>query len=189
MNAVALVALMVLLVACDTRHEPTIRSLARGAPEPLRDVFDAHADEPRVLVFFSSGCAACDTGSKALQKMLATLPGRVTVLAVWEPIAADDPAPTKKLVRNLPDPRVHQFWDPEHVMSHEMRASELAHPGSAPQVRTRTDNDPEGIMYDTVAIFPAGARWDGTLPAPVFLDVGLKAILPKLRGELERMMR
>ena len=39
-------------------------------------------------------------------------------------------------------------------------------------------------MYDTVAIFPAGSRWEKTLPAPEYLEVGLEAILPKVRDRL-----
>lgn len=158
--------------------------LSRDQLDSVKTAFNAGVSGPRVIVFFSSGCAACDTGSAALQKMLATLEGPVTLLAVWEPIFDKDPAPTRKLLGNITDRRVHQVWDPDHIISGEMRASEVAHPGSLPQARTRTNSVDSGIMYDTVAIFPAGARWETTLPEPEYLDVGLEAILPKVRDRL-----
>src|SRR5262249_22189680 len=143
---------------------------------------------PRVIVFFSSGCTACDTGSAALQRMLRTLDGPLTVLAVWEPIDKKDPSPTPKLRGNLTDPRVHQLWDPDHIMSDEMRASELAHPGSPSQARTRTNSASDGIMYDTLAIFPQGSRWEATLPPPAYLEVGLQATLPELHDHLASLL-
>ena len=187
----ALVALSVGLglAGCNkTKAETSIVSLSRDKLDDVKATFNAGASGPRVVVFFSSGCAACDTGSAALQKMLATLGGPVTLLAVWEPIFDKDPAPTRKLLDNITDRRVHQLWDPSHVMSDEMRASEVAHPGSLPQARTRTNSVDSGIMYDTVAIFPAGSRWEATLPGPGYLDVGLEAILPQVREHLAKLI-
>jgi hypothetical protein len=74
------------------------------------------------------------------------------------------------------------------VISDETRASDVAHPGSLPQARTRTDSVNSGIVYDTVAIFPAGIRWDATLPAPEYLEVGLEAILPQVRDRLANLI-
>lgn len=146
--------------------------------------FNADTSSPRMIVFFSSGCPACDTGSAALQQTLATLPGPLAVIAVWEPIFADDPPPSRRMLANLSDPRVHQLWDPSHRMSAALRAAELAHPGSPTQARTRTNDDPEGIMYDTVVIFGPGVRWGATLPPPDHLDIGLAASLPTVREQL-----
>lgn len=178
------------LAGCDKEEKAEIVDprLSRDKLGDVKTAFNADVAGPRVIVFFSSGCAACDTGSAALQKTLTTLEGPVTLLAVWEPIVATDPAPTTKLLGNITDRRVRQLWDPDHIMSDEMRASELAHPGSAPQARTRTNSVDSGIMYDTVAIFPAGARWEATLPAPEYLEVGLEAILPKVHDHLVRLM-
>jgi hypothetical protein len=166
---------------------PSLAPLTRDGLPSVRAAFNAGAAGPRAIVFFSSGCAACDTGSRALADALATIPRPVTLLAVWEPIAADDPPPTPNLIANLPDPRVRQLWDPAHLMSDEMRASEVAHPGSPRQARTRTDNADAGIMYDTVALFAPGARWEATLPAPDYLEVGLAAIIVDVREKLLAM--
>ena len=183
------------LLGCDqdkdknkNKSASDIASLSRKQLDQVKATFNAGGSGPRVIAFFSSGCAACDTGSAALQKTLATLDGPITLLAVWEPIFDKDPAPTRKLLGNITDRRVLQLWDPDHVISDEMRASEVAHPGSLPQARTRTNNVDSGIMYDTVVIFPAGARWEATLPAPEYLEVGLEAILPKVREHLAKLI-
>jgi hypothetical protein len=181
-SGLALVAI-VGVVACN-HAAPAIPALSRDNVESVKATFNAGASGPRMVVFFSSGCAACDTGSAALQNMLRTLDSPVTVLAVWEPIVESDPSPTRKLLGNFTDVRVHQLWDPDHLMSDAMRASELAHPGSPAQARTRTNSAADGVMYDTVAIFAPGTRWEMTLPAPDYLDVGLEAILPEVHARL-----
>jgi hypothetical protein len=189
LHAVAMPGLLVLAIGagCRSPSEPALAPLSREGLDEVRTVFNGRGSGPRMLVFFSSGCASCDTGSAALEEMLGRLDAPATVLAVWEPISASDPPPTGHMLGNLKDRRVHQIWDPSHIMSDEMRAAEFAHPGSLPQARTRTDSSPDGIMYDTAAIFARGARWDTTLPAPSYLEVGVEAILPDLHAQLAAM--
>lgn len=175
------------LGGCNTSGSTrSLPPLARATLPSVRDTFNAAIDRPRLIVFFSSACASCDTGSAALQAMLETLPTPVSVFAVWEPIAAVDAPPTSHMLGNLKAPHVHQLWDPAHVISDEMRAAELAHPSSPPQARTRTDSLPDGIMYDTMAVFAPGARWEATLPGADYLEVGLESKLDELRQQLER---
>jgi len=162
-------------------------SSPRATLPSVRDAFNAAIDRPRLIVFFSSACASCDTGSAALQAMLEKLPTPVSVFAVWEPIATVDAPPTSHMLGNLKAPHVHQLWDPAHVISDEMRAAELAHPSSPPQARTRTDSLPDGIMYDTMAVFAPGARWEATLPGADYLEVGLESKLDELRQQLETL--
>lgn len=168
----------------DKRGTPAIPRLTREDLDRWRKSFNVGKAGRRVIVFFSSGCASCDTGSAALQAMLEKVEGPITVLAVWEPIFGSDPAPTPDMLDNLKDRRVLQVWDPDHIMSDEMRAAEKAHPGSPSQDRTRTNSKSSGIMYDTVVLFGPGARWESTLPAPEWLEVGLEAVLPELRKRL-----
>lgn len=190
--AVAAVAVLA-LAACgrgdakpaDPGASPPIPRVSAADLDPLRRVFNGGVDGPRVIVFFSSGCASCDTGSAALQAMLGKVERPLTVLAVWEPVSPTDPPPTPAMLDNLVDPRVHQVWDPDHVLSAQMRAAELAHPSSPPQAAARMDKRPDGLIYDTAAVFPPGTRWDSTLPAPTYLGIGLEAHLDELRAQLE----
>lgn len=169
--------------------QPKLPSLTRETLPSVKDAFNAQIDRPRAIILFSSGCAACDTGSAALEAMLEKLPASVAAFAVWEPVMKDDPPPTSKMLGNLKDPRVHQLWDPLHIMSGEMRTAELAHPGSPSQSRTRTNADPDGVMYDTLVVFAPGARWETTLPVADYLEVGLEAKLDELRQQLERVAK
>jgi hypothetical protein len=176
-------------VGCSTNGTTRAKLLTRETLPSVRDAFNARIDQPRAIIFFSSGCAACDTGSAALQAMLEKLPTPVTIFAVWEPVMAADPPPTIHMLGNLEDPRVQQLWDPTHLMSNEMRATELANPGSPPQARTRTNSGPDGITYDTLVVFAPGARWEATLPVADYLEIGLEAKLDELRQQLERFVK
>lgn len=189
LSLVAVTGAIVVVGVADCHSDGTAASaISAISRDDVKSAFNAAVPGPRMIVFFSSGCAACDTGSAALQRMLQTLDGPMTVLAVWEPIFDTDRPPTPKLLGNINDARVRQLWDPGHIVSDEMRASELAHPGSPSQARTRTSSMPDGIMYDTVAIFPPGSRWETTLPAPEYLEVGLEAILPDVHDRLAKIV-
>ena len=94
------------------------------------------------------------------------------------------PAPAAACSPGLPR-RARKLWPTTRCVGRsDLAAGPPSHPGSPPQARTRTNSVDSGIMYDTVAIFPAGARWDETLPAPEYLEVGLEAILPQVREHL-----
>jgi hypothetical protein len=105
------VALIAILASACNREPNTPAPLSRDKVNDLRAAFNAGAAGPRVVVFFSSGCAACDTGSRALQKTLETIDGPVTIIGVWEPIFETDPAPTPKLFGNNEGwAAVTRFW-------------------------------------------------------------------------------
>ena len=171
------------LVDCGT-PTPALPGITHADFGRVRNAFNAGTDGPRLIVFFSSGCEACDRGSAALEAMLEQVHEPVTVLAVWEPVSPSDPPPTAHMISNLRGRRVVQVWDPEHVVSDEMRSAETAHPGSISQARLRTDEQPGGILYDSAALFSPGDRWEATLPAPLYLDGGIAEVLPELRQKL-----
>src|SRR5262245_50392851 len=116
--------------------------------------------------------------------MLAEVTQPVRILAVWEPLSATAAPPTPKVLAALHDPRVQQLWDPDRLLSAEVRRAELAHPDAIPSARLRTDGRADGILYDTVVVYADGAPWEDTLPKPTWLDGGLKAVLPSLRERL-----
>ncbi|HKA87845.1 MAG TPA: hypothetical protein VKE22_09280 [Haliangiales bacterium] len=103
-------------------------------------------------------------GASALGALLAKHPAaRVRVLVVWEPVLDSDLGPPVDAVRApLRDPRVAEYWDPDHWMS--QRAMELARrlalaAGAPPPT-------PDQIAWDFVALYSAGARWADPFPAP-----------------------
>jgi hypothetical protein len=106
------------------------------------------------------------------------------VWVVWEPVTTAAVPPPPDWLAIVSDPRVHQLWDPDHLLSTEILRAERAHPGSPPTAHLRTDGQPDGILYDTILLYDEGTRWQGTLPAPTWLDGGLVAVLPALRERL-----
>ena len=128
---------------------------------------------------------ACVQGSSALQATLDEIDGDFTVFAVWEPVQPDHPAPTADVLANLHDERVLQLWDPDLVFSDAMREAEGAHEPHIPQAWLRTGEEDAGVLYDTVAMFEVGDRWEQTLPGPVYVDGGLAKVLPDVRARLE----
>ena len=84
---------------------------------------------------------------------------RVRVFAIWEPILLTDSAPPIGLVlRRMPDVRVQQYWDPNHLV-----AKQLAADARPPQPAQECCFD-AGFLWDLVAVYPAGVRWNGRMP-------------------------
>ena len=83
---------------------------------------------------------------------------------VWEPILATDfGAPTTFVLRRAPDRRVHQYWDPGHVLAKQM-AADARPPQPKQECCTRSGN-----LWDMAAVYPKGVRWEDRMPiATVF---------------------
>jgi hypothetical protein len=107
------------------------------------------------------------------------------VFAVWEPVLPSDllPPGTSTLAR-LKDPRVWQLWDRGHVVSDAMRAGMVAHPSGIPIATRRRHGREEGVLWDAVAVFPPEARWEETLPAPVYLDGDVVDVVAAVQAQL-----
>jgi hypothetical protein len=106
----------------------------------------------------------CLRGASAVEKLLEQrVEAKVRVFAVWEPILPTDwSAPTTFALRRLSDQRVRQFWDKDHAMAKAMAASR--DPDSKPDCCDR-----RGVLWDLIAVYPAGAVWEKRLPpATVF---------------------
>jgi hypothetical protein len=108
-------------------------------------------------------------GSSALQQVFEKRPTlKVEVLAVWLPVVATDIAPpTKRVLARLSDARVKQFWDPKHYLSDAIKSASAADPKWVrPEDRELYGGD--DVVWDFVAVFPIGARWEKMIPPPDF---------------------
>jgi hypothetical protein len=86
------------------------------------------------------------------------------VFAVWEPILPTDwSAPTTFALRRLSDRRVRQLWDKEHYMAKAMAKSRDR--GSNPACCNR-----RGVLWDLMAVYPAGAIWGQSLPPAIVFN-------------------
>lgn len=103
-------------------------------------------------------------GASALGKLLARYPhARVRVLVVWEPVLETDRGPPTGEVRApLADPRVTEYWDPQHWMS--SRAMERAR--MTARAAGKEPPGPDEIAWDLVALFPPGSAWQDPFPIP-----------------------
>jgi len=70
---------------------------------------------------------------------------RVTVFAVWEPILMTDmQRPGTSIMARIGDPRVRQFWDPDHAVAAAMKAG----------LKTRPDCcESDGVLWDLAAVY------------------------------------
>src|SRR5262245_33195555 len=76
---------------------------------------------------------------------------RVRVLVVWEPVLLTDVAPpTSHALNRVLDARAAQFWDAGRPLSRALGG---------------TDDE---IVWDRVAVYPAGSRWDESPPTGDF---------------------
>ena len=86
------------------------------------------------------------------------------VYAIWEPILTSDLAPpiTAVLAR-MPDRRVRQYWDPQHLVAKQL-ATDARPPQPAQDCCVRS-----GVLWDLAAVYPKGATWTDRMPtATVF---------------------
>ena len=120
-----------------------------------------------------------------MQKILSENPNlNIRVFAVWEPILPTDVSKPMGFVLNrLSDRRVTQFWDEDHVLATWM--SQDARPPQ-PTQRCCIRN---GHLWDLVAIYRAGEKWETQMPvATVFAGpvlYGDKEIRQTLRPPTE----
>jgi hypothetical protein len=98
------------------------------------------------------------------------VPGKkARLFVVWMPVLATDfgPPSTGTMAR-VPDRRAAQYWDPKHAISQRFIAVAKAHPDwLAGDERTEVSR-PGFVVWDFVAIWKPGARWDSELPRPDF---------------------
>ena len=89
----------------------------------------------------------------------------VRVFVVWEPILTTDwSPPTTFALHRIPDLRVQQYWDPEHII-----AKKLASDRRAPQPSEECC-DRSGILWDLVAVYPKGVTWNERMPTAVLFN-------------------
>ena len=112
----------------------------------------------------------------------------VRVLVIWEPMLATDwSKPGTAALSRIADRRAMQFWDKGHLFAQELRRDLESRPGQPdPDCCDQLPQDDKGIVWDLVALFPAGSRWaqPGGIPRPVFM--GGAAL--RMKGRLEQYL-
>jgi hypothetical protein len=107
------------------------------------------------------------------------------VLLVWEPVLPSDVAPPLTPVLALvSDPRVAQFWDPARRLSQHMVQAAKNNPGTVPFDGNIDEGDEDLIVWDYVALYPAGTKWEETVPAPRYGNAPVVHYIDELRQHL-----
>ncbi|OLD66295.1 MAG: hypothetical protein AUI52_04755 [Acidobacteria bacterium 13_1_40CM_2_68_10] len=114
-------------------------------------------------------------GASALQDLLRRSPdASLRVFVVWEPVIWSDLAPPLTTVlRRVSDHRAAQLWDRGRLVSADLLRAIRAQTGEADS----PGRDDDTIVWDCVAIYPPGARWDTSLPPPAFIDCPVVAVI------------
>lgn len=108
------------------------------------------------------------------------------VLVVWETVAstlvapAAKTPPTSRVLGRIQDPRAAQFWDPAQLTSSAIKAAASRDPAW----RRTGYGQGEGVIWDTVAVFPAGVRWNEGIPVPDFIGSTVIRASEELKSRL-----
>lgn len=93
----------------------------------------------------------CLQGASAFEKLLEEQrEGKICVFVIWEPVLPTDlAAPSTMTLKRISDARVSQYWDKQHLVSSLI-------------------GDPEGVVWDYVAVYPSSKLWDKSPPEPTY---------------------
>lgn len=127
----------------------------------------------------------CVRGASALETLLKALPGKqVSALVIWEtvgppPAVASPPLRTRVLAR-VRDPRAVQLWDPRQRASSALREAAGKQAGWPSGMHTSSS----GTIWDTVLVFPAGAKWTDGPPRPAYAGSLVVDVMNEVRKHL-----
>ena len=83
------------------------------------------------------------------------------------------------MLQRIADPRARQFWDPEHRIALRM-AKDARPPQPEPECCTQ-----KGVLWDLVAVYRPGQRWEEAMPAAVLFG----GTVVDNEGEIEAEVR
>lgn len=93
--------------------------------------------------------------------------------------------PTSGTLGRVPDPRVAQFWDPDHLVSREIvrddpPASVLPAPNCC---------EDGGIYWDMAIIYPETAVWSQKAPTPIFRNGAVISVASDVEAKLGELSK
>jgi hypothetical protein len=104
---------------------------------------------------------------------------RLRVFVVWEPILATDTAvPGTPVLQRMPDSRVQQYWDPNHLVAKQL-AKDARPPQPAQECCVR-----DTILWDLAALYAPGVSWTDQIPTAVLFNGPVVDVAEKLEGVL-----
>jgi hypothetical protein len=97
----------------------------------------------------------------------------VRAFIVWEPVLPTDwAAPSTATLKRISDARGAQFWDGERIISHRLG-----------------EHDRNSVVWDYVAVYPAGAVWNQRPPSPLYEGNPVVRVIEPLRNALTQALK
>jgi len=110
-------------------------------------------------------------GASAAEEVLKQESGKLTVLVLWEPILP--------LMSRIPDGRVIQFWDQDHLIAEQL----------SKQLHTKqpTCCRHSGTLWDLVALYPDGTKWNES--EPFYVDGPVYEVENELQNQASKLLQ
>ena len=122
----------------------------------------------------------CLRGASALADEMEKAGGAgLRTFVIWEPVLATDWGPPgAAALARMAGRNVLQFWDRPHALSAAIRSA-----GDDDRILgARRLKNP--IVWDYVAVFAPGVRWDDRFPVPVYAGAPVLDVIDELRPHL-----
>lgn len=180
--------LITLLCGCATKQAAStlapveVRAIDTSL-SALKSQFNRDPSKPRLLAIFSPTCGGCIYGAKALQheaKKVPLLAQDAELIVVWVfMLPSDNESEGRKAAQLFDFPGARHFYDGQNEIGRLLRAEQFPNairdalatlPAEHPMRKSleeRKNLPPEKMrVWDSVLIFPPGARWDEHTPKP-----------------------
>jgi hypothetical protein len=122
-------------------------------------------------------------GASATNALLQNAPNaKVKVFAIWEPITFSDlTVPSDAVLRRITDSRVSEYYDRNHLVSKALQAQLLTRGVTGQDHLVKNE-----YVWDTVAVYPAGVRWEnGAGAKPDFVGAPVVRVSQRVAGYLK----
>lgn len=125
-------------------------------------------------------------GASALQRVLEEhRDAPLRTFVVWERVLVTDwIIPGDSILARITDARAVQFWDRWRLLSPVIRNEARSNP--AHEGHNRENDD---IIWDIVAIYPKGPKWESSLPPHTFFDGPVVYVAEEFRRALSSSLK
>lgn len=139
--------------ATSEQHNPELHRLEDRLT--LREPFNAADGAVRIVAFLAPSCPRCLKNAGELHReVFAKNPDAdIAAFIVWMAVLKNDnEEAAKTAIFRLPDARVHQYWDPDRQLIHQLRDAVMF------DINLR--------LYDVFLLYDQYAAWEKRVPRP-----------------------
>jgi len=169
------------VTACCAPVEPTGKPqpvAVVASLDPIREVFNANADKPRVLLLVSPVCSECVLGAEAVRKSIIDrfAESGVFAVVVWQPMLEPDDEEAARIASGIfAEASAVQFYDPERLAGWAFEREQFSRKwdevdAALPAdhwLRQIVDSKPEPAPeWDIYMVYRPGVLWEDETPAP-----------------------